>query len=160
MRCGMDTSHKFTPGQKFKFWEERGVRLRIEIGCYTPRIAAHLRLWHIAGTAAVRMRLQTCARMSVTCVEEQVPGCEGVVWRGVVWCGVALCGVVWRVWCGVCGVVWRGVLVTRCNSASLRGCGLCLCEEQGHTTLRCCAGGRAECSQLNRSVEIYRVLEC
>ena len=138
MRCGMDTSHKFTPGQKFKFWEERGVRLRIEIGCYTPRIAAHLRLWHIAGTAAVRMRLQTCARMSVTCVEEQVPGC-------VVWCRVAC-------------VVWRGVLVTRCNSASLRGCGLCLCEEQGHTTLRCCAGGRAECSQLNRSVEIYRVL--
>ena len=101
MRCGMDTSHKFTPGQKFKFWEERGVRLRIEIGCYTPRIAAHLRLWHIAGTAAVRMRLQTCARMSVTCVEEQVPGCEGVVWRGVVWCRVALCGVAWRVWCGV-----------------------------------------------------------
>jgi hypothetical protein len=123
VRCGMDTSHKFTPGQKFKFWEERGVRLRIEIGCYTPRIAAHLRLWHIAGTAAVRMRLQTCARMSVTCVEEQVPGCEGVVWRGVVWCGVALCGVAWRcvVWRVWCGVAWRaGRTLQLCISARLR----------------------------------------
>ncbi|KAK9866808.1 hypothetical protein WJX84_009876 [Apatococcus fuscideae] len=35
--CGIDTTNKLTPGQKFRFWEERHVKIRVELG---PKEAA------------------------------------------------------------------------------------------------------------------------
>ena len=32
VKCDTDTTHKLTPGQKFRHWEERGVMVRVEIG--------------------------------------------------------------------------------------------------------------------------------
>lgn len=32
LKADVDTTHKLTPGQKFRHWEERGVMMRIEIG--------------------------------------------------------------------------------------------------------------------------------
>lgn len=32
VRCDTDTSHKLAPGQKFRHWEERGVKVRVEVG--------------------------------------------------------------------------------------------------------------------------------
>eukprot|EP00884_Botryococcus_braunii_P019290 jgi/Botrbrau1/6044/Bobra.0042s0027.1 len=40
---GLDTTNQLTPGQKFKYWEEKGVKLRVELG---PRDAQ-------AGTAVL-----------------------------------------------------------------------------------------------------------
>lgn len=32
LRCDTDTTHKQTPGQKFRAWEEKGVLVRVEVG--------------------------------------------------------------------------------------------------------------------------------
>mmetsp|Transcript_4787 Transcript_4787/g.8449 ORF Transcript_4787/g.8449 Transcript_4787/m.8449 type:complete len:266 (+) Transcript_4787:35-832(+) len=32
IRCAIDDSNDFMPGTKFKFWEEQGVKLRVELG--------------------------------------------------------------------------------------------------------------------------------
>ena len=32
VKCDTDTTHKLTPGQKFRHWEEKGVMVRVEIG--------------------------------------------------------------------------------------------------------------------------------
>ncbi len=32
IKCDTDTTHKLTPGQKYRHWEERGVMIRVEIG--------------------------------------------------------------------------------------------------------------------------------
>ncbi|KAG7668892.1 hypothetical protein Ndes2437B_g06624 [Nannochloris sp. 'desiccata'] len=32
VKCDTDTTHKLTPGQKYRHWEERGVMIRVEIG--------------------------------------------------------------------------------------------------------------------------------
>lgn len=32
INCDTDTTHKLTPGQKYRHWEERGVTIRVEIG--------------------------------------------------------------------------------------------------------------------------------
>lgn len=32
VKCDTDTTHKLTPGQKFRHWEEKGIMLRVEIG--------------------------------------------------------------------------------------------------------------------------------
>jgi hypothetical protein len=32
IKCDTDTTHKLTPGQKYRHWEERGVMVRVEIG--------------------------------------------------------------------------------------------------------------------------------
>ncbi|GAB4813720.1 hypothetical protein N2152v2_000766 [Parachlorella kessleri] len=37
IKCDTDTTNERTPGQKFRYWEERGVRLRVELG---PKEAA------------------------------------------------------------------------------------------------------------------------
>lgn len=57
--CDTDTTHKLTPGQKYRHWEERGVMLRVEVGPQEARdgtcLFAHCRA---AGEVAQKQALR------------------------------------------------------------------------------------------------------
>ena len=59
LRCDTDTTHKQTPGQKFRAWEEKGVMVRVEVG---PREAEAgsclLAICKTAGEVAQKRRIE------------------------------------------------------------------------------------------------------
>lgn len=71
IRCDCDTTNELTPGQKYRNWEEKGVRVRLEIG---PREAtaknAVLALTSAPGEVAQRTTLAAGPKLVAAVVEK------------------------------------------------------------------------------------------